>query len=74
MTPQEYREKHHRCRWCKYKYLLKNSPAYSGMPKPYICLVKDKIILKDSLFFVFKSRLEGCFCKVYKPKEIDFDI
>ena len=44
------------------------------MPKPYICLVKDKIILKDSLFFVFKSRLEGCFCKVYKPEELSFEI
>ena len=42
MTPQEYRNKHHRCKYCKYSKLI--VPPHYIAPDYYICLVKDKII------------------------------
>lgn len=66
MTPQEYRLKHRRCRWCKYIKIVQ--PPHCICPDYYKCLVKDKII--SELFWNWR----GAFCKCYKPEELDFEI
>ena len=66
MTPEQYRQHHPRCKYCKYCELI--------IPPSYICsdyyeyLEKDKII--SELFWNWK----GMFCLCYKPKELDFEI
>lgn len=65
MTPEEYRLKHPRCSFCKYKKFY-----HKGMYAWYNCLVKNKYIPE----FDWLSRWRGMFCKVYTPKELDFDI
>lgn len=65
MTPQEYRLKHSRCNFCIYKKFY-----HVDYHCWYECLVKDKYIPE----FDWLRKWRGMFCKVYKPKEIDFDI
>lgn len=56
---KEYRQKHHKCKWCKYyKY---NSLQECHWITPYgECVLKDKIINYDNIL-----RL----CKYYELKE-----
>lgn len=56
---KEYREKHPRCKYCKYERLVMGISPYSY----YRCELKDKYI--SSL----KSDWKGIFCKWFKPKE-----
>lgn len=56
---REYREKHPRCKYCKYERLVMGITSYSY----YRCELKDKYI--GSL----KSDWKGIFCKWFKPKE-----
>lgn len=65
MTPQEYRLKHPRCNFCIYEKFRHVDYHYW-----YECLVKDKYIPEFDWF----KRWRGMFCKVYKPKEIEFEI
>ena len=65
MDPKEYRLKHPRCSFCVYKKF-----QHVDMHCWYICLVKDKYIPE----FDWLKRWRGKFCKVYKPKEVDFEI
>lgn len=67
MTPQEYRNKHHRCRFCIYKKFYWSD---AGRAAWYECLVKDKYIPE----FDFLEKWRGMFCKVYKPKELNFEV
>lgn len=66
MTPEQYRQHHPRCKYCKYCELIV-PPSYICSDY-YECLVKDKII--SELFWNWR----GMFCSVYKPKELDFEI
>ena len=65
MTPEEYRLNHPRCKFCIYKK-FQHRDMYSW----YTCLVKDKYISKTD----WLEKWRGMFCKVYKPKEINFEI
>ena len=65
MSPQEYRLKHRRCKFCIYKKF-----HHVDFHDWYECLVKDKYISE----FDWLEKWRGMFCKVYEPKEIDFDI
>lgn len=65
MNPQEYRNLHPRCNWCEYKKF-----DHVDFHCWYNCIVKDRYIPDGDIF----RRWRGMFCKVYKPKEIDFDI
>lgn len=67
MDPKEYRLKHPRCSWCKYKKFYWGD---AGQVVWYECLVKDKYIPE----FDWLKRWRGRFCKIYKPKEVDFEI
>lgn len=42
MTPNQYRQHHPRCKYCKYKKLIQ--PPLGICSDYYKCLVKDKII------------------------------
>ena len=65
ITPYVYRLNHPRCKYCKYKK-FRHIQEHAW----YECLVKEKYI--PELDYLDKWR--GMFCRVYNPKEIDFDI
>ena len=56
MTPDEYRERHHRCSMCQYLELKKSSYLYD------YCNAKGKYV--NSARLVFPA---GMLCKLYKP-------
>lgn len=59
----EYRKKHPRCKYCKFKRLVSKG-LMIGIPEFWVCDLKDKII--DDTFF---WTLKGCFCKWFEPEE-----
>ena len=61
----EYRKKHPRCRYCKYKKCIP-TPGYITLSSHYFkCFLKDKYLDNGSLFW----DLKGCFCKWFEPEE-----
>ena len=61
----EYRKKHPRCRYCKYRKHIP-IPGYLTLSSYYLkCSLKDKYLNDDSLFW----DLKGCFCKWFEPEE-----
>ena len=66
MTPDQYRQHHPRCRYCRYKKLIQ--PPLGVCSDYYKCLVKDKII--SEVFWNWR----GMLCLCYKPEELDFEI
>lgn len=66
---QEYRNRHPRCRYCKYCnfILLKWVP---GCPGWYSCSLKDKYICSD---MSLKINWKGMFCRWYETKIEDGD-
>ena len=61
----EYRNKHPRCRYCKYSYLL-NAPRH-------INIWIHKCKLKDKAIYFFDYNFCGCFCKYFELGEIKND-
>ena len=57
---KEYREKHLRCKYCKYKKLIHTPPAVAN--DIWKCTLKDKFI------FRYSYNLEGIFCKYFEAK------
>lgn len=55
---KEYRTKHKKCKWCKYKEYI----------NPDMCYPYDKCILKDK---VINYDYHAIFCKYYTLKEDD---
>ncbi len=64
MTPEEYREKHRRCRTCTYCRRIYNS--YDCRNYDNYCEVKNKNVCLDD-----KLIPAGTFCKLYKPKKFE---
>lgn len=63
MTPEEYRRKHRRCRFCKYReHHYKSTVLWSYSWD--ICLIKDK-----QLSNLNSSNWKGIFCPYYEPRE-----
>ena len=72
----EYRNKHPRCRYCKYLETIKEQipdvNSYDGfwdgrylIKKYYLCELKDKDIKLN------KSPFRGCLCHYFKLKDIE---
>ncbi len=59
----EYRNKHPRCRYCKYSYLL-NAPKYLNI---WI----HKCDLKDEVIKFFDWKYCGCFCKYFELENLN---
>lgn len=62
---KEYRQKHKKCKYCKYRKLDLSGGKLS-IPPFYVCEVKDKII-RDMLPDM--TRVPRLFCKWYEVKE-----
>jgi len=60
---KEYRNKHKRCRYCKYNGYI----GYGDYKVLNWCHAKDKK-KKEWLCFIFHN-LQGFLCNVYRPKE-----
>lgn len=60
----EYRKKHPRCRYCKFKKMISKG-LMIGIPEYYVCNLKDKYLNDNFLFW----DLKGCFCKWFEPEE-----
>lgn len=65
MDAMTYRQKHHRCRYCKYCY-IKKIPHHLTASIAFKCKVKDKILDFDCLW-----NGRGIFCQVFVPEEIE---
>ena len=61
----EYRNKHPRCRYCKYSYLL-DAPRHLNV-WIYKCALKDKVI------YCYDYQFCGCFCKYFELEELTID-
>lgn len=64
MNVTEWRNKHPRCRYCKY-YNIWNPPTYSSIIS---CTAKDKY-LREPMFFDAR----GMFCRLFESKEVKKD-
>lgn len=58
----KYREKHPRCKYCKYKRYVNNTLCGVSYVE---CILKDRL-LNDIILW----NLKGMFCRWYKPKEV----
>ncbi len=60
-----YRRKHKRCRYCKYNGYI----GYGDLRVYNWCNAKDKHKY-EWMILLFMNNIQGCFCDVYKPKEV----
>lgn len=61
MTPEEYRRKHKKCKYCKYMRHV--------IPKACLVYPFDECVVKDSI--IYSTEIPRPFCKCFEPKEIE---
>lgn len=64
----EYRNKHPRCRYCKYSKYVTVPVVLWDSHDYYECVLKDKIIKYD-----FYDSIAGMFCKYFECGDIKID-
>lgn len=65
MNANEYRQKHKRCRYCKYCY-YETLPHHLTATTFWKCKVKDKVLDVEFLW-----NFRGIFCPVFVPEEVE---
>lgn len=58
---KEYRTKHPRCRYCRYKKIINGNPVWISSADWRKCSLKDKDI--NGLVYY---NIAGCFCKYFE--------
>ena len=61
----KYRNKHPRCRYCKYNKFIEKKFLYDE--EVHECIIKKTFFLNENFIY----NLRGCFCDYFEPEALD---